>query len=230
MSEGAPTVGVIIPVRNAAQYLGRALESVLSQQPVPMDVLVVDGASNDSSVSVARAFPGVRVVDQHGRGLAAARNEGLESVLGDVVAFCDADDRWSKDALAVRLAVLEDRPETMAVMGRVVLEEIEGGVPNAAQRQRIGRSVPGFTPGALLARRKLFDLVGVFDEELTIGCDSDWFVRLQQSSAPCVQIEAIVLRKGARGDSLSTDVGHYRQELLTVARRFVNRRRKASDL
>jgi glycosyltransferase involved in cell wall biosynthesis len=227
MAEVSLTVGVIVPVRNAARHLGRALKSVLSQQPAPVDVVVIDGASDDDSVSVAQAFPGVRVVAQQGRGLAAARNQGLNVVSGALVGFCDSDDRWSGDALAVRVATFKNHPEAMAVTGRVLMERIEGAVPNSAQIERLGGSVPGFTPGALLARRQLFDSVGLFDADLTIGCDSDWFVRLQQSSAPWAQIETVVLHKGARGDSLSTNVAHYRRELLTVARRFVYRRRKA---
>ena len=229
MPEGTLTVGVVIPARNIARHVGRAIESVLAQQPAPADVLVVDGASTDGSAAVAQTFPGVRVINQHGHGLASARNQGLKAVSGELVSFCDGDDRWSRDALAVRLAALEDRPDVMAVTGRVVFEAIEGGVPNAAQRQRFGRSLAGFTPSALLARRKVFDLIGFFAEDLTIGCDSDWFVRLQQSSMPWIQIEATVLHKGARSDSLSTDVVGYRRELLTVARRFVNRRRRKSD-
>ena len=60
MSEDALSVEVVIPVRNAARHLGRAIESVLAQQPTPADVVVVDGASSDGSVSVARNFAGVR--------------------------------------------------------------------------------------------------------------------------------------------------------------------------
>ena len=74
-------------------------------------------------------------------------------------------------------------------------------------------------------RREVFELVGAFDERLSIGADTDWFVRLQQSPHPARQIDAVVLRKGARGNSLSTDVATYRRELLTVARRFIARRR-----
>jgi len=85
--------------------------------------------------------------------------------------------------------------------------------------------VPGFTPGALLIRRETFELVGAFDETLSIGADSDWFVRLQTSPRPTLQIDAVVLYKGARNSSLSTDVGAYRRELLTVARRFIASRR-----
>ena len=186
---------------------------------------MIDGGSTDGSAEIAASRPGVRVIAQAGRGLAAARNQAILASSSPLIAFCDADDRWSEDALAVRLRALEQHPEALAVIGRVVLEELEGTAATAAQHTRIGRGVPGFTPGALLMRREAFDQVGPFDEGLSIGTDSDWFVRLQQSPHPALQIDDIVLRKGARGSSLSTDVATYRRELLTVARRFIARRR-----
>ena len=229
MSERDAAVGVVIAVRNAVPHLGRALGSVLAQDPAPVDVVVVDGGCGDGSASIVRAFQGARLVEQNGKGLGDARNQGVQTVAGDLVAFCDADDRWSKNALAARLAAFDRCSEAMAVIGRVVFEEVEGSVPSCAQRERLGQMVAGFTPGALLARREVFDLIGPFDEGLTIGCDADWFVRLQQSRMPWMQIGDVALYKGVRGDSLSSDVVRYRRELLTIARRFVERRRAQAD-
>ena len=224
MNDATP-VSVIVPTLNAANYLAAALDSVVRQRPGTEEILVIDGGSTDDSAEIAASRPGVRVMRQTGRGLAAARNQAIRASRCPLIAFCDADDRWTEDALAVRLRVLEERPDTLAVIGRVVLEELEGTAPTPAQRTRIGRTVAGFTPGALLMRREVFELVGAFDERLSIGADTDWFVRLQQSSHPALQIDEVVLRKGARGSSLSTDVATYRRELLTVARRFIARRR-----
>lgn len=216
---------MIVPVRNAAAYLAAALDSVVTQEPHPAEIIVIDGDSTDDSVSIARTFPGVRVIPQTGRGLPSARNEAIRACGHGLVAFCDADDRWAAGALAARIDALAATPEALAVIGLAVREEIAGTTATAAQRETVGRAVPGFTPGALLVRRMAFDHIGWFDETLAIGADSDWFVRLHQSGRPALQIERVVLHKGARGTSLSTDVDAYRRELLTVARRFIDRRR-----
>ena len=218
-------VSVIVPVRNAAAHLPAALESVAAQNPPPTEILVIDGDSSDDSVAIANGFPGVRVIPQTGSGLAAARNEAIRRCLQPLVAFCDADDRWTPGALTARLDALAADPGALAVIGLAVLEAIDGTLPTAAQSERLGRVVPGFTPGAMLVRREAFDRVGWFDEALSIGTDSDWFFRLQQSGRPAVRIDTLVLRKGARGTSLSTDVAKYRRELLTVARRYIVRQR-----
>ncbi|MCE9629703.1 MAG: glycosyltransferase family 2 protein [Planctomycetia bacterium] len=224
----APELCVIVAVRNAATTLAAALESVLAQELPPgrgpLDVLVIDGGSTDGSVDLARR-PGVRVVHQTGRGLAAARNEAIRSTTAPLIAFCDADDRWTVGSLATRLEALAAHPAVQAVIGQLVLESLDGVAPTPAQQDLIGRPRPGFTPGALLARRGVFTAVGPFDETLRIGSDSEWFVRLHASAAPLLVIDAVVLRKGARDTSLSTDVAAYRRELLTVARRFLTGRR-----
>lgn len=223
MNDAVP-VSVIVPVRNAAAHLAAALASVQSQQPAPAEVIVIDGGSTDDSVAIARAH-GTRVIAQDGRGLAAARNQAIRESQQPSIAFCDGDDRWAPGALARRMAVLATNPQAWVVIGRVMREQLANTEATAAQLEQVGRPVPGFTPGAMVARRRAFDEIGFFDETLKIGTDSDWFIRLQESPQPAIQIDDVVLYKGARGTSLSSDVEAYRRELLTVARRFIGRRR-----
>lgn len=226
----APAVSVIIAVRDAAATLAATIESVVSQDvPSPWaapEVIVIDGGSADGSDEIAAGHPGVRLIRQTSQGLAAARNEAIRAASGTVLAFCDADDRWTPGALAVRLHALETEPGTLAVVGKLVLIASAGEQPTPGQRSLLGIPRMGFTPGCLLVRRDVFRRVGWFDENLRVGADSDWFVRLRQSGLPVVTIDATVLIKAARGTSLSADVATYRRELLDVSRRFIRSRRQ----
>ena len=227
MSAAGPSrLGVVMPVRDGAKRLAAAIRSVCDQRPAPADIVVVDGGSEDGSAALAAAFPGVRVIAQAGRGLAAARNQGVRDVAGDAIAFCDADDRWAPGALAVRLDHLAAEPGCGAVIGHAESVLLDGDRATPQQASRLGRITPGYTPGALMARRAVFDAVGPFDETLSIGADSDWFVRLAQSAVRLDVLPALILQKCARANSLSTDIATYRQELLEVARRFLARRRR----
>ena len=89
MNTAHPRVGVIIPVRNGARTIAAAIRSVCDQRPAPIDIVVIDGGSEDGSAALAATFPGVRVIAQAGRGLAAARNQGLRAVTGETIAFCE---------------------------------------------------------------------------------------------------------------------------------------------
>ena len=222
---GVPSLAVVMPVRNAAPFVAAAIGSVLAQVPPGADIVVVDGGSDDGSAAIAAGFAGVRVLAQSGRGLAAARNQGIRTVQAEFVGFCDADDRWAGGALAARLAHLQRQPDCDAVIGHVISEALAGERITPQQSSRLGQPLPGFTPGALLARRHVFERVGPFDETLTIGADSDWFVRLEQSALRLEVLPVVVLHKGVRAASLSTDLETYRRELLRIGRGFLERRR-----
>jgi glycosyltransferase involved in cell wall biosynthesis len=226
MNADRHSVGVVMPVRNGASTIAAAIRSVCEQQPPPADIVVVDGGSEDDSATLAAAFPTVRVLTQSGGGLAAARNQGIRAVAGDVIAFCDADDCWTVGALACRLDHLAREPGCGAVIGQATRVLFDGHVATPQQASQLGRVTLGYTPGALLARRTCFEAVGLFDESLAIGADSDWFVRLAQSTLRLDVVPTLVLKKGLRASSLSADVVTYRRELLQVARRFVDQLRR----
>jgi glycosyltransferase involved in cell wall biosynthesis len=226
----ASSISVIVAVRNASATLAAAIESVVSQDAPPPwgkpEVIIIDGGSSDGSDRIAAGHPAVRLIRQAGHGLAAARNEAVRAATGSVLAFCDADDRWPPGSLAVRLQALAAEPGPLAVVGRLVLVATAGERPTPAQQSLLGIPRVGFTPGCLLARRAVFDEVGLFNETLRIGADSDWFVRLRQSRVPVALVDATVLIKAARGTSLSTDVAAYRRELLDVSRQFIRSHRQ----
>jgi glycosyltransferase involved in cell wall biosynthesis len=218
------SVGVIVATRNAGAQVRTALAAIAAQNPPPDEVVVVDAASTDDTRAVAGEFAGVRVVSQPGEGLGAARNQGVDQLTSEVVTFCDADDRWPPGSLAKRLRRLEEDPSCDAVIGQCVMVPIGEPIPARAQA-RLGVPQPGYTPGALAVRRSAFDALGRFDEELHIGSDADWFVRLAESDLSLAVLEDLVLAKGVRADSLSSDVAAYRRELLRIARAYVRRER-----
>src|SRR5262245_47995193 len=73
-----PHVSIVIPCFNYGRFLAEAISSALGQSHAPLEVIVVDDGSTDSSVEVAGRFaPAVSVVTQQNQGVAAARNLGL---------------------------------------------------------------------------------------------------------------------------------------------------------
>lgn len=91
-----PKVSVLVPVYNTERYLGRCLESLLSQTLKDIEVVVVDDGSSDGSPGIINAFAQrdsrVRPRRQENQGLGATRNTGLRNAHGEFIAFIDADD------------------------------------------------------------------------------------------------------------------------------------------
>lgn len=179
-------------------------------------ITVIDGGSTDGTRQVVQDRPGIRVIDQDGIGLAAARNQGLAETEEPLVAWLDADDRWPVESLRERLAALEDSAEL--VVGQVAFEQI-GPVPDDRYRERWSRTVLGLTPGALLARRTAFDTVGSFDTSLAIGADSEWFARAARLGVVQREAPTVVLVKGIGDNNTSHNVPAYRNEILDIVRR-----------
>ena len=97
-----PSISVVIPAFNAAEFLPAALDSVLRQTQSPLEILVIDDGSTDETGRLAASMGGVRCIHQPNFGVAVARNRGIEEAKGQFVAFLDSDDAWAPDKLAIQ--------------------------------------------------------------------------------------------------------------------------------
>ena len=100
-----PKISVIVPMFNAALYIKTCIESVLNQDYVDFELLLIDDGSLDDTVAICKYYANcdtrVKLIC-HGenRGVSFARNTGLQQASGDWIAFVDADDKVSHDWLS----------------------------------------------------------------------------------------------------------------------------------
>ena len=109
-------ISVIIPCYNSEHTIARALRSVEQQTLQPAEVLVIDDASSDNTVSVIKHFAAqsplnIRVISQSvNGGPSIARNTGWNAASSEFIAFLDADDMWHPQKLALQLDVMKAHP------------------------------------------------------------------------------------------------------------------------
>ena len=106
-----PLVSVILPTYNRAEYLPRAMESVLSQSYENLELIVVDDGSTDNTREVVNAYQDARIRYMRtpsNRGVAAARNAGIRRASGEYIAFQDSDDKWLPGKLEKQMQVLAE--------------------------------------------------------------------------------------------------------------------------
>jgi heptose III glucuronosyltransferase len=102
------TLSVIVPVFNAANFIARCLDSLMTAHDISMEIVVVDDGSTDATASILHAYQAqhdnIRVITQTNRGVSVARNVGLAAAVGEFVAFVDADDQvdaaWYRSLVA----------------------------------------------------------------------------------------------------------------------------------
>jgi glycosyltransferase involved in cell wall biosynthesis len=191
------SVSVVIPTRNRQLLLRRALDSVLAQRQVDIEVLVVDEASEDGTADFVRAMADPRVaLIRHDtpRGVAAARNAGLARARAPWVAFLDDDDLWAPTKLALQLAAAPAVGASWVCVGAVVVNEglrIVSGTPPPSggdvARLLAFNVVPGGGSGPMV-RTELARSIGGFDTALSILADWDMWIRLFLKAPPaCVE-------------------------------------------
>jgi glycosyltransferase involved in cell wall biosynthesis len=110
-----PRVSVVLPVRNGAATLGRAIESIRGQTFRDWELLVIDDHSIDATAEVlgrlAAEETRLRIVRAPSPGLVPALNAGIEAAHGDFIARMDADDTAHPARLAAQCALLDAEPE-----------------------------------------------------------------------------------------------------------------------
>src|SRR5690554_965787 len=104
-------VSIIIPVFNVAEYLPRCIESVLNQDNIDLEVLLINDGSTDSSGEVCEEYAKndrrIRVFHQENSGVSAARNKGVDESTGNWITFVDADDWIEKNSLERILNIIK---------------------------------------------------------------------------------------------------------------------------
>ena len=188
-----PTVSVIVPVMDRADELRRCLESVqrLRYPKERLEVLVVDDGSSDDGPAVARALGAVVIPSGgRGRGPAAARNVGAAAARGELLAFMDSDCVASERWLCELVEAFAD-PSVAAVGGRVdgmrsssALDRYEARMSSLSLGARgraaqLGNDTFYLPSCNLLVRRRPFQEVGGFREELHVAEDVDLSWRLR---------------------------------------------------
>lgn len=194
-------VSVIVPAYNAARHLARTLDSILQQSWSAWEAIVVNDGSTDETPALIEQYaqrdPRIRPLHQSNRGLSGARNSGLRAMRGDFVQFLDADDLLYPQRLAQSIAAFDAHPSWDAVVCHAVMIDEEDR-PLLLPRRRAAhlanhrRMVAWFLqrplevlllgnlfpPHAPLFRRRAFDGLDGFDEQLRSLEDFDLWIRM----------------------------------------------------
>ena len=207
----APTVSVVVPTRNRADYLEVALASLGAQERAEdSEIVVVDDGSTDTTPEVVRRA-GVRHVQLAAPGgLNAARNLGVRQTRGALVAFVD-DDVWAPPRWMRALAEGAARHPDADAFGGPIRTRIEGPAPRACGREKppittldLGEEdvdAPMVWGANFAVRREVFERHGPFDERLAgHGDEEEWLLSLRAAGGRIVYLAAAGLDHRRAGD------------------------------
>ena len=222
-----PTVAAIVPVFNACEFVAATMQSIVTQEPAPDEVILVDDGGTDGSIGIAHAAcPTATVLRTAGRtGPAAARNTAVAATTAEWLAFCDHDDLWPVGRMGALLAAADGADW---VTGRVELLVEPGHTPDETALRADGRHVP-YLVAASLIRRDLWNRLGGMDSVYSCGGDdTDVYLRAREAGASVRLVDEVTLTYRLHAQSLTASrPADISTATMSVLRAATQRRREA---
>lgn len=124
-------VSVIMPAYNAEKYIGKAIESILNQTYLRIELLIIDDVSTDSTMEVVARYKDSRIRVFHNsqnQGIAYSRNVGLDNAKGEYIAILDDDDLATPQRIEKQVDFLENNPDIDFVGGKYQTIDESGAI------------------------------------------------------------------------------------------------------
>jgi len=223
-------ISVVIPAYNAAEWISRAINSVLTQTMPPLEIIVVDDGSADNTSGVCSRFgEHVRLIQQANGGAATARNRGVAEACGDWIAFLDADDEWLPHRLEAQWAILQNRPDVHWAAGAYALYRgrrlrairslpetvlFENGCVDAYALLAAGSGL--ICTDTIIVRRDIWRQVGGMDAAFRTGQDRDMWLRLANCSRYLAYVVQPIAKYHVLASTNSTSTKVKRRDLSAV--------------
>ena len=190
---------------NSENTIERTIKSVLSQTYKDYEYIIVDGASNDSTINIIRKYEPLfngrmKWKSEPDKGIYNAMNKGIQWALGDILGIVNSDDWLECDALErVSLALKVNNNDMSALYcGGINFHLTNGEVKKwpvnikALHRDAKMYLVSGVRHPGLFVPKEIYDKVGVFNEEMKLSADADFMLRCYYNGLVFFDINAIV--------------------------------------
>jgi len=232
------TVSVVIPTRDRADLVRKALDSVLSQTYPPTEIIIIDDASEDS-----RAYAGIMELDARIRylrnecplGASGARNAGVYLASGELVAFLDDDDEWLPEKLEKQVREFIQDPEVGAVYCPCKWRDLDTGIiyPHTGTHYAHGWILPEQlvedhtcgTPTYMVRRDRLLS-IGCFDTSLLAHEDWDLTIRLAEQCKIAFVDEDLVIAGRHTRPGVSKHFGNQLDAQQRILRKYSSMRKR----
>ncbi|MCE8864113.1 glycosyltransferase family 2 protein [Phocaeicola vulgatus] len=203
-------ISLITVTYNSSKTLSATLSSVLSQTYSDIEYIVVDGLSEDNTVSIieeySHLFAGrLRFLSEPDKGIYDAMNKGIQMATGDIIGILNSDDLLMDDNVLKDIALAFD-DKTDAICGNLYFVDVND--VNRVVRIWKGSPYRSFTKGwhpahpTFYARRQVYEKYGAFDITFDVSADFELMLRLIEKYHICVKyVDRYMVKMRVGGES-----------------------------
>ena len=190
-----PLVSIIVPLYNAAPYIGETLDSIVASTYRPIEIVVVDDGSKDESLSIVQAYaqthPEVKVFTQPNAGVSAARNHAIREAKGEWILPVDADDKISPDYIAKAVEAIRENTRVISCRAAFFGDKTgEWKLPKYSPELLARKNM---IPISSLFRKADWQRVGGFCEEEIYREDWSFWISIMELGGELVRLDEIGL-------------------------------------
>lgn len=180
-------ITIITPCYNSEKTIKRTIESVLEQKYSNMEYLIIDGASTDKTVEIARSYEEsfrnspsfrgrMRIISEPDDGIYYAMNKGIQMAEGELIGIVNSDDYYEKDAVAVMAEYRTDAPyQIMYGFERILRDGKEASI---CIHHHTNLDYQMITHPTCFVTKKLYEDLGVFDTAYKYSADYEFMLRM----------------------------------------------------
>lgn len=172
-------ISVVTVVYNGEDSIERTINSVLNQEGVDIEYIIVDGDSTDSTMEIVRKYECriSHIVSEPDRGIYDAMNKGLKLASGDVIAFLNSDDWYESNVLRFIADVFEKKDIDILCADARMIGEYGSWIRKAELDEKTIIIQLPTSHQAIFATRKWYEKIGGFDTNYVISADYEWITR-----------------------------------------------------
>jgi glycosyltransferase involved in cell wall biosynthesis len=181
-------ISIVMPTLNQGNFINESLKSIFSQSMPGLEVIVVDGASTDNTISTLQdwqkkypeQFKWFSIKDS---GPAEAINRGLDLATGEIIGWLNSDDLYQKNTLLKVIDFFKNNPASSLVYGEGEHINENGDLIDRYPTKTPETSIDDFLEGSFICqptvfiRRSTLSKIGKLDVSLKVAFDFDWWIR-----------------------------------------------------
>lgn len=231
-----PTLSVVTPSLNSEQFIEDAIQSVLRQPDARVEHIIVDGTSNDRTISIVKQYSEVQWISEPDGGQSDAINKGFLRANGDLVGWLNADDYYLPGGLAAIARAAQEHPEADVIYGDCVFVDSGGKIVRSKVEHGFDRSVllyfGCYIPStSTFFRRRVIEAGMLLDCDYRVCMDFEYFARLAHAGFRFHYLPRFIAAFRWHGGNISLKQSRRRaEERLRVQQEFGNREYSESTL
>ncbi|MGI8964506.1 MAG: glycosyltransferase family 2 protein [Limisphaerales bacterium] len=197
MTSPYPKISIVIPSFNAAQTIERALRSLVAQDYPNLELLLVDGGSQDNTLQIAQSYSQYfsKIISEKDRGQPHALNKGFKLATGEIFAWLCADDELAPGALWHVVELFQKNPEATLLTGGCTRIFSDGTIIHTAPQADLWKRISylnGIEQPSTFWKAEIHPRAGQLDESYHFAFDCAWWNQVKISGANLITTNRIL--------------------------------------